>query len=703
LEQSPQKNARSAIIGCGYIAEFHAQALRSIKATELVAVCDADPVRAKSFADRWQIPAAFDSMVAMVPTDQHFTVAREALEAGLNVFIEKPMCTSVEEANQLLDISRRMGRRIGVNHNFLFTRAYERLRTAIKSGTLGSIDHLAIDYLFELPQLRSGPFNSWMLEDPANILLETGPHFLSILLDLLGQPEALSVTVDRKLALPGGTDIYRRCRIHCNVGRAAVDVTMNIGPGFSQRKIFARGLFGAGTVDLDANTCAIDRTPLTTDLHRYERSRLLAKQLRRQSLAVLSDYALTMFKLRRRGNPYQSSIIDSVSTFYSSLSKATPIDTRISGEFGRDVVSNCTKIISDSNLARRPASQRSVKSKATVANPTVLVIGASGFIGRELTSRLLASGYSVRAMSRGSLAVLESIESDRLDLFRGDARNSADLKAAINGIAYVYDLAVSDTKTWTEGERDIIEPARVLGEICLAVGVKRLVYTGTIASYYTGARAGTITEQTPLDPHITGRVYYARAKAMAEDVLLEMHRTRGLPVVIFRPGIVIGQGGTPFHWGVGRFAENSCEVWGDGTNKLPFVLVSDVADALLQGIQVPGIEGRSYNLVDMPLLNARDYMTEMQRLAGITIPINYKPIWRFYIADVAKWVVKLAVGHPDRRRIPSYRDWDSRTHRAVFDCDRAHKELAWKPASQSGRLIEEGIGGSVQSWLATWQ
>ena len=52
------------------------------------------------------------------------------------------------------------------------------------------------------------------------------------------------------------------------------------------------------------------------------------------------------------------------------------------------------------------------------------------------------------------------------------------------------------------------------------------------------------------------------------------------------------------------------------SNKLPFVLVRDVAAALVRGIQVPGIEGRSYNLVDLPLLTARDYLEELQRHTG---------------------------------------------------------------------------------------
>jgi nucleoside-diphosphate-sugar epimerase len=142
-------------------------------------------------------------------------------------------------------------------------------------------------------------------------------------------------------------------------------------------------------------------------------------------------------------------------------------------------------------------------------------------------------------------------------------------------------------------------------------------------------------------------------------------------------------------------------VWGEGQNKLPLVLVADVAAALVRGIQVEGIEGRSYNLVDEPLLTAHDYLSQMQRMAAMTLAVQYKPIWQFYASDIAKWLIKLVVRHPDRFRIPSYRDWESRTQKACFDATRARDELSWIPASNRQRLLDEGIRASLQSWLPT--
>ena len=77
-------------------------------------------------------------------------------------------------------------------------------------------------------------------------------------------------------------------------------------------------------------------------------------------------------------------------------------------------------------------------------------------------------------------------------------------------------------------------------------------------------------------------------------------------------------------------------------------------------MEKPGIEGRSFNLVGEPCLSAREYLDELDRAGGIKIQRHATPIMRFYLTDLAKWVVKVAVGHKERR-LPSYRDWEGRT------------------------------------------
>lgn len=702
---------RAAIIGTGYIADFHAQGIKDTAGVDLVAVCDSNLTVAQSFAAGRGVPA-YDSLEKMlaeqhvdvvhvlVPPDLHHKLAKTALEAGSSVFLEKPMCTSAAEARDLLALATAKKLTVGVNHSMLFEGAFRRLRDHVRSGHLGPLDHLTFNYFNELAFIRFGPFTNWMLREPGNALLEIGPHPISGMIDLIGVPDKVDVDADREIELPGGGHAYRRWRIRARAGRTTAQVNIDFGPGFAQRTIAARGLLGAAYADLDANICTIDRRlPAGPDFERYKRSQSQTTQIRDQTRGTLADYILTKAKLRKRGNPYQSSFQDSIASFYQGLRAPAGLNSRISGELGLKVIETCETIIAKAKLRGRV--DRPVVAPAKGLKPSVLVLGGTGFIGRALIKQLLDQGHSVRAAARGSSQALEQLGSDRLEIVRADMRSPADLARILDGIDYVFHLATSDAKTWDQFIEREVEPARVLARACLERGVKRLIYTGTIDSYYAGGRAGTITEQTPLDPKIKRRNNYARAKAAVEDLLLKMHREEGLPLVIARPGIVIGRGGNPFHWGVGKWtSEGVVETWGDGSNKLPLVLVDDVAAGLVKTMDVPGIEGRSYNFVDLPLLSARDYIAGMEKLAGFKVDRHEQPIWRFFLEDFIKWPVKVLVGHPDAQRIPSYADWESRTQKAVFDTQATRKDLGWTPISDPDRMINDGIGGSLEAWLA---
>ena len=455
------RRMRAAIVGTGYIAEFHARAIQAAGSVELVAVCDTNLRSAKSFASTWNVPAAYDSLETMlaqqkidcvhilVPPDLHCQLTKTSLQAGAHVFLEKPMCLTIAEADEMLALASEKHLYLGVNHNMMFFSAYQRLREIVHSGVLGPIDNIGINYFSELGQIRNGPFETWLLRAPGNVVLETGPHLFSILLDLAGPPGEISVRADRDVTIPGGAQVFRQMadRSHTN-GRVAAQVHMNFGPGFNERTITVHGLAGTATADLNANTCLVDtRSLLDVDLDRHRRSRSLATQLRSQAGQTLRRYILSKLKLRPGGNPYQLSFLDSVASFYATLRERGTLDRRIDGAFGRDVIAYCTKAVEAAGI---PATAAHVECHRAppMTKPSILVLGGSGFIGRELIQQLTATGRSVRALVRGSPAMLEEFESDQVEIMRGDLRVEADLKAAMNGIDHVYHLAVGQSKTW---------------------------------------------------------------------------------------------------------------------------------------------------------------------------------------------------------------------------------------------------------------
>jgi predicted dehydrogenase/nucleoside-diphosphate-sugar epimerase len=707
VKQGARGKRRVALAGAGYIADWHAKCLASVADLDLVAVCDQALGRAQALAGKFGVPKAYGSLEAMLreekldavhillPPDLHFAAAKAAIEAGVSVFLEKPMCDSAEACEELARLAAARGVRLGVGHNFLFAGPYEQLRRDLRSGILGRVDQITITWNRFLPQSAAGPFDIWMLRDPRNILLETGSHLVAHMLDLAGEPDEMEVRAASAIELPTGRSFFRRWLVEAVKDAAAISLRFSFAPGFTEYNIHVRGSLAAATADIERNTYALDRfRPADPDFENYAMVAGRAKSLKAQARRTLAKYVLSKLHLEKRGTPYGESIARAMDAFYGGAnldrrSGSRNLDGRISGHFGARVIRVCEQMGALAKLPAETQATRPAPARTKIA-ARILVLGGAGFIGKELVRQLVASGCGVRLLVRSAASLPQTLR-EQVDCQTGDLLNRESLLRAMEGIECVVHLARSNVKTWADYQRLEIEATWQVAECALEAGVKRFVYAGTIDSYYAGRRAGTITEATPLDRRIARRNLYARAKAASEEILLRMQREQGLPLVIMRPGIVIGRGGSPFHWGVGMWWHDAvCQIWGEGTNKLPLVLVEDVARALIAAMQKPGIEGRSFNLVADPCLSAQEYLDELDRAGGMRVERYATPIWRFYLRDMIKWAVKVAVRHPERQ-LPSYRDWESRTQRARLDCTAAKTVLGWNPVSERGEMVRRGI------------
>src|SRR5438309_385067 len=85
--------------------------------------------------------------------------------------------------------------------------------------------------LRDLRQVRGAPFAGCPCRDPANVLLEVGPHAAAHLLDLVGEPDRLTAEADRPTELPDGSPFYRRWRARAYRGATVVDVNFSFEAG----------------------------------------------------------------------------------------------------------------------------------------------------------------------------------------------------------------------------------------------------------------------------------------------------------------------------------------------------------------------------------------------------------------------------------------------------------------------------------------
>jgi predicted dehydrogenase len=143
------RDLRAAIIGCGKIADQHAQQIRRVRGTRLVAVCDHEKLMADQLAERFDVPHSYsdvDELLSAVrpdvihvttPPQSHLPLATKCLLAGCHVYIEKPFALNGADARCITSLAEERGLKVTVGHNFQFSPEMIRMRESIRRGILG--------------------------------------------------------------------------------------------------------------------------------------------------------------------------------------------------------------------------------------------------------------------------------------------------------------------------------------------------------------------------------------------------------------------------------------------------------------------------------------------------------------------------------------------------------------------------------------
>ncbi len=235
----------------------------------------------------------------------------------------------------------------------------------------------------------------------------------------------------------------------------------------------------------------------------------------------------------------------------------------------------------------------------------------------------------------------------------------------------------------------MVDGSVAVARAALAQGVRRFIYVSSIAALYAGADCGTpvIEDSLAVDPRPAGRDVYSRGKIAAEQALVALHREQGLPLVIVRPGVVLGPGKPMQHSGLGLWVkDNQCVGWGLGDHPLPLVTAEDVADGLARLALFAGdsLDGTALNLCSRVPLSARQVVDELARATGRKLIFHPRALWLSQGLEVGKWLVKKA----GRRDVPfpSYRDLKSRSLAPAFSSRTAREVLGWRPTRGAGGL-----------------
>jgi dihydroflavonol-4-reductase len=170
---------------------------------------------------------------------------------------------------------------------------------------------------------------------------------------------------------------------------------------------------------------------------------------------------------------------------------------------------------------------------------SVLVTGASGFVGSAIAAEFRKSGYAVRALVRASSSPVNIDPRDQVVV--GDLLDRASVAAGLNGARYLVHAA-ADYRLWTPSPDDLlranVEGSRIVMEEALRAGIERIVYTSSVATF--DLRAGGLADETRHLPETEAVGAYKRSKIIAENLVADMVTRDRLPAVIVNPSTPIG-------------------------------------------------------------------------------------------------------------------------------------------------------------------
>lgn len=173
---------RTALIGYGYWGPNLARNVSASHQMDLVVVCDASQDRQKQAKTQFPSVATTDDVVTAItnfdidavliatPVNTHFPIAKACLEANKHVFVEKPICASVTEADELISLAKSRNLVIHVDHTFLYTSSVRHLQKELTSGSLGDLLY------FDSVRVNLGLF-----QHDVNVVWDLAVHDVSIL------------------------------------------------------------------------------------------------------------------------------------------------------------------------------------------------------------------------------------------------------------------------------------------------------------------------------------------------------------------------------------------------------------------------------------------------------------------------------------------------------------------------------------------
>lgn len=326
--------------------------------------------------------------------------------------------------------------------------------------------------------------------------------------------------------------------------------------------------------------------------------------------------------------------------------------------------------------------------------PTALVTGATGCVGSYIVERLLADGWSVRALVREPS--LSSWLGDLgATLAPGDVLDAESFARAARGCDHVYHCAAAITPRggWEAFRRPNVDGTVNAVQAARAAGA-RLLHLSSVAVYGGGERyradGRALDETTPL-PAPETMSHYGRSKRESEAIVMAAHERGELWATAVRPSVIYGRRDRQFTPRLGRlFARGFYPMIGDGNAPLPIVHAAGAADAAVRAARHDAAGGRAFNAADDYPVSWREFARYAEQGLGrpmraVRIPMSVAR----GLVRAAQAAIALVAGRS--KSAMSGNTIAFLTMGNPFSSALARRELGWSPPVPPGVGVPEAF------------
>ena len=241
------KKINVAVIGLGNMGRHHVRNYFELDEADLIAVCDFDEEKVNTFSEKYQCEGytslddllknkQIDAVTITASTSAHFNIAHKVISQGKHVFIEKPICDNVEDADNLISLADKMKVVLMVGHIERFNPAIQALKKVLNEGRLGKV--------LSLISRRVGAFPPQIKD--ANVVIDLAVHDIDIF-NYLFDEEPSSVSGNAGRALIDGREDY--AELFLNYGDKSGFIQVNWITPIRVRQLSVTGTKGYAELD----------------------------------------------------------------------------------------------------------------------------------------------------------------------------------------------------------------------------------------------------------------------------------------------------------------------------------------------------------------------------------------------------------------------------------------------------------------------